>query len=256
MRQLIRSGLVRILLSGVFLAQVFSPAFPANAQERKSIDAEELWLEGVANMFRLSENTDASVCDPLLQSINYHIENPSLPVFSVSEPKWKISKSQPFLLLRNKFLVDPWRRNEYRYRNRNTSEINSSSFEATVLDFDGDGSLDGLFRQWGMIRGKVLYGVWSVRSAPDQVVNNHVLEEQTARDLWKKENGFPEMGHWGHFIEVVRIAEKPYAIVANAAYWTLKDKARLPSVKLMELGTHGWRSVCSFEGVLEITRKY
>jgi len=186
MRQSTKSWIVHILLIGFLFSGIFGTAIQADAQERESITANDLWVNGVSNLFKLSENTDPSICGPLLASMNHHAEHPSLPVTSLSEPKWERSKPQPFLLLRNKFLIYPWQRQEYRYRYRGTSEIRTRAFEAAVLDFDGDGKLDGLFRSSSMIRSNYFQNVWYVRSAPDQVVKNEVLEQQTVMDLRKE----------------------------------------------------------------------
>lgn len=242
MKLSINFWLARIIISGVLLAGVFGTATQADKREWSSIAEEELWQHRPADIFKLSDNKDSSVCRPLLASLNT-----SLPI---------VRAAGPFPLLRNKFLVNSWQHQSYNL-NQSSANPRIQVWEAAYLDFDGDGSLDGLFRLRRTIRRNDYHGVWFVRSVQDQIIKSReVLEQPTARNILNENNGFPTLGHWNHIIEIVRIAKRPYAIVADAAYWTLKSKSRRPKVQLMKLATDGWESVCVFDGVIEIIRKY
>jgi hypothetical protein len=85
-------------LTGALLAAGSGNAVQAGALEHRSISNKEVWKHRPANMFKMSENKDPSVCDPLLRSLN--------------EEK-VITDQHPHPIIQNKFIINPWRRQEY-----------------------------------------------------------------------------------------------------------------------------------------------
>jgi len=58
----------RTVLCALFLTGAFGPAFEVGAQERKSINEHDVWKHRPANMFKMSENKDPSVCRAVQRS--------------------------------------------------------------------------------------------------------------------------------------------------------------------------------------------
>jgi hypothetical protein len=129
------------------------------------------------------------------------------------------------------------------------------------LDFDGNGSVDGLFRQTNMISGHEFHATWFVDSIDAQFGPNWVLDEATARKIiFEHRLSFERFGHSPHderqFVELVELNRKPYVLIGRAFYWTLKDTRRYPRIQLLKRTPDGFRRVCLFDGQVEITREW
>ena len=190
-------------------------------------------------------NSPASVCDPLLASLN--------------EEK-VITDHRTIPIIQNKFIVYPWRQQKYSLRSVSGGISWTKSWEVAFLDLDGDGVKDGLFREEDSIKESPYHVTWFIPSIDSKTVSKNSLTETEFRSVARIKNGIYLKGthrniNFGpNFLEIVTINRKNYLLIFRAFFWTLKTESRLPFVYVVKRNTHQFLKICHFEGIVEVVR--
>lgn len=246
MRQFPTLRLARAFLTGALFAFGLGNAVHAGAQERRIVAEEELSQIRPANMFKLSENNEPSVCKPLLLSLNEILAVQAL---------------RPYPFMQNKFIVNPWRKQHFYWHNSKRAKQIIWEWEAAYVDLDGDGLSDGLYRSTYMIGGAEYHALRYVHDVADSIRTSDRLDEDLVRNIMRKnEVTFEQFDSSPHhnrqFTELVQINKKTYLLIGRAFYTSNMDHPRFPKVQLLERVSGKFRRVCLFDGQVEIVKHY
>lgn len=245
MRHFATLCIVRIILSAALFVFGLGNTVHAGEQEHRSVSEHDVWQHRPANMFKMSENKDPSVCDPLLRSLN--------------EEK-VITDQHPHPIIQNEFIINPWRRQEYNYTNVSTGYSWTRSWEVAHIDLDGDGVKDGLFRTSGSMKFNPYHGLMFVRSVDSSIVSKNSLSESEAAHIFNLQAEIYVNESYGKrrfppsYIELINVNKKHYLMLFSAFYWARKTLSRYPFVNVLKRDATQFLQICHFEGIVKVMR--
>ena len=192
----------------------------ARSEDQKAIRSDQLsWLRGIRDAcadagclrevyekqialligpppYRITENNDASICEPLLDSLN-------------SDGLYR----RP---IGNKFITQPWERRQYQIRNR-LGVLKVSSWQAAFLDINNDGDEDAIYRAGSSIKGRDYQELYIDLSIDPAVKAANPMPEDYVRGVF--EGHGPDIGRYSPYLRYVEILSLQGRFFLIDGYW-------------------------------------
>lgn len=152
--------------------------------------------QGAPPAYRITENYDAGICEPLLDSLN-------------SDGLYR----RP---IGNKFITQPWERREYQIRNR-SGALEVSSWQAAFLDINTDGDEDAIYRFGSSIKGRDYQELYVDLSIDPEVKAADPMPEDYVRGVL--EGPGPDIRRYSPYLRYVEIVSLQGRFFLIDGYW-------------------------------------